>query len=190
MKDRQGPLSSPSGPGGSLLRVTRSILFLGGTRSGKSALAESTALSMAGAAPVTYLATGPVGDDSMQERIAAHQVRRPAHWTTKEVGADLAPALRSTEALVLVDSLGTWVAAHHDFVLDIGELVAALADRSQAGHSTIVVSDEVGMGVHPATDLGQRFRDVLGEVNRAVSLSVDEAMLVVAGRTLRLDRPE
>lgn len=170
--------------------MTRSVLVLGGTRSGKSALAESMAMKAAAGERVAYLATGPVGDSSMKGRIDAHQARRPSHWSTEEVGAELAPALDAVDSLALVDSLGTWVAAHHDFVLDIDGLIEAIVRRSARGLGTIVVSDEVGMGVHPATELGQRFRDVLGAVNHAVSLSVDDAMLVVAGRLLRLDRPD
>ena len=77
------------------------------------------------------------------------------------------------------------MAAHHDFELDLPALVAAVSQRR---HPTILVSDEVGMGVHPATELGGRFRDVLGTVNRAVADVVDNAYLVVAGRALSLNR--
>ena len=52
----------------------------------------------------------------------------------------------------------------------------------------IVVSDEVGLGVHPSTEAGRRFRDALGLVNQAVAAVADEVLLVVAGRALRLDR--
>ena len=171
---------------------TTSVLFLGGTRSGKSALAESMTASIAEStgAPVTYVATGPGADPSMADRIAAHQVRRPSTWATEEVGVALAPALDTIVGVALVDSLGTWVAAHHDFEIDLDEMIAALYRRFERGQPTILVSDEVGMGVHPATELGNRFRDVLGEVNAAVALAVDEARLVVAGRVLLLHRPD
>jgi adenosylcobinamide kinase/adenosylcobinamide-phosphate guanylyltransferase len=52
----------------------------------------------------------------------------------------------------------------------------------------VLVSDEVGMGVHPSSDLGRRFRDALGTVNVAVADAADEVLLVVAGRVLPLDR--
>ena len=87
---------------------------------------------------------------------------------------------------MLLDSLGTWVTASPGFDADADELVAALAERDGP---TIVVSDEVGMGVHPETEVGRAFRDALGSVNRAVSAAAAEAWLVVAGRRLRLEQP-
>ena len=84
---------------------------------------------------------------------------------------------------MLVDALGTWVAAHDDLAVDTPALVAAL----QRPGATVVVSDEVGLGVHPSSEVGRRFRDVLGDVNRAVADVADEVLLVVAGRVLPLD---
>ena len=42
------------------------------------------------------------------------------------------------------------------------------------------------MGVHPETEVGRRFRDALGEVNRRVAARADRVLLVVAGRTVEL----
>ncbi|HEV2766510.1 MAG TPA: bifunctional adenosylcobinamide kinase/adenosylcobinamide-phosphate guanylyltransferase [Acidimicrobiales bacterium] len=158
-------------------------LVLGGTRSGKSAVAERLA-GRAGV-PVTYVATAVAdpGDAALASRIAAHRARRPPAWTTQEAGADLPAVLRAISGTVLVDALGTWVAASPDLAVDAGGLCAALVER--AGDA-VVVSDEVGLGVHPATELGRRFRDVVGELNQAVAAVADEVLLVVAGRTLPL----
>jgi len=164
-------------------------LVLGGTRSGKSAIAEQYVARLA--PPITYIATGASDastptDAAMAARIDAHRRRRPDTWTTVEAGADLAGALRAVDAgTVLVDALGTWVTAHHDLAIDLPELLAALTARRG---DTVVVSDEVGLGVHPSTEIGQRFRDVLGTVNAAVAEVADEVLLVVAGRVLPLDR--
>lgn len=162
-------------------------LVLGGARSGKSDVAEGIASALG--APVTYVATGwaAPGDAAFGARIAAHQLRRPAEWTTVEAGAELAAALRSAPAddVVLVDALGTWVAAHDGLDVDLGSLVAALTAR---GGDTVVVSEEVGLGVVPSTEVGGRFRDVLGTVNQAVADVADRVLLVIAGRVLPLDR--
>jgi adenosyl cobinamide kinase/adenosyl cobinamide phosphate guanylyltransferase len=161
-------------------------LVLGGTRSGKSAVAETLARRSAGS--VTYIATGVATDEAMAARIQAHRERRPRAWDTVEAGADLAAALRNAPAgTAIVDALGTWVAAHHDFDVNVDDLLDALASR--AG-DTVIVSDEVGLGVHPSTEAGRRFRDTLGLVNRAVADRADDVLLVVAGRTLRLSRLE
>ncbi|MDP9019431.1 MAG: bifunctional adenosylcobinamide kinase/adenosylcobinamide-phosphate guanylyltransferase, partial [Actinomycetota bacterium] len=136
-------------------------LVLGGARSGKSAVAER--LAGRWDLPVTYVATAvpDPGDADLAERIAAHRARRPAAWTTLEAGPALPSVLRSTPGTVLVDALGSWVAAVPGLAVDAGALCAALVER--AGDA-VVVSDEVGLGVHPATELGRRFRDVLGEL--------------------------
>jgi adenosyl cobinamide kinase/adenosyl cobinamide phosphate guanylyltransferase len=54
---------------------------------------------------------------------------------------------------------------------------------------TVVVSEEAGLGVHPATEDGRRFRDALGTLNQSVAAVADEVLFVVAGRILRLDPP-
>jgi adenosyl cobinamide kinase/adenosyl cobinamide phosphate guanylyltransferase len=158
-------------------------LVLGGTRSGKSEVAE--ALAAAAPPPVTYVATGTATDDEMAARIAAHRARRPASWATAEAGAELPAVLAGVAGTALVDSLGTWVAAVPDLAPDAAALVRALRDRRG---DTIVVSEEVGLGVHPATAAGRRFADELGLLNRAVADVADRVLLVVAGRVLPLDR--
>lgn len=156
-------------------------LVLGGTRSGKSEHAERLAADAG--QPVTYLATAVVSDADFADRVERHRARRPSDWSIIDTGADLVPALLETEGLVLVDSLGTWVAAHHDFVVDASFLTDALAARTG---DSIVVSEEVGLSVHPPTELGRRFVDSLGDVNRAVADVADHVLLVVAGRALSL----
>ena len=158
-------------------------LVLGGARSGKSVLAERLASHHAG--PVTYVATScPQGDADLSARIAAHQARRPRSWATVEAHGSLVEELGRLQGTVLVDSLGTWVASCPQFDVDVAGLCTALTAR--AG-DTVVVSDEVGMGVHPSTEVGRRFRDALGEVNRRVADVADEVLRVVAGRALVLE---
>lgn len=161
-------------------------LVLGGARSGKSALAERLAGEAAGGAAVTYVATGAATDADMAERIAAHRARRPAQWETVEAGADLVAALARCQGVAVVDALGTWVAAQDGMTVDPAALCEALTAR--AG-DTVVVSEEVGLGVHPATEAGRRFRDQLGSLNQAVGAVADRVLLVVAGRVLRLEEP-
>ena len=163
-------------------------LVLGGARSGKSEVAERLASRTGGA--VTYLATyvAPAGgaDAEMGARVESHRRRRPAEWATVEVAAGLPAALEEVRGTALVDSLGTWVAAHDGFSVDSDALCAALRRRPGA---TVVVSEEVGLGVHPSTESGRLFRDALGSLNTAVATVADEVILVVAGRVLTLERP-
>ncbi len=160
-------------------------LVLGGARSGKSEVAERIAARLP--APITYLATlVPGNDPDLAARIDAHRARRPAGWRTVEAGAELPALLRSVPGPVLLDGLGPWVAASAGMIVDTVAFRATLAGR---GADTVVVSEEVGLGVHPATEDGRRFRDALGELNQSVAAVADEVLLVVAGRTLRLDPP-
>lgn len=164
-------------------------LVLGGTRSGKSEVAEALAAGAPG--PVTYVATAQVTDDEMAARVAHHRARRPPAWTTVEAGAgaDLPAVLGDLAGAALVDSLGTWVAGHSDLAPDAEALCAALRARAEsASGDTIIVSEEVGLGVHPPTAVGRRFADVLGALNRAVADEADQVLLVVAGRVLPLAR--
>ncbi|MEQ4716464.1 bifunctional adenosylcobinamide kinase/adenosylcobinamide-phosphate guanylyltransferase [Nonomuraea sp. B19D2] len=167
-------------------------LLLGGSRSGKSAEAE---LRLAAEPYVTYVATGPggAGDDEWAARVRAHRERRPAHWATVET-TDLAAAIRNASTPLLVDGLGTWLAAvfdeHGAWEGDrapVGERCDALvAAWRQAPVRIVAVSDEVGMGVVPATASGRAFRDALGRLNERLAAESEYVALVVAGRLLEL----
>jgi len=169
---------------GSQLRV----LVLGGARSGKSLLAER--LADRTGEPVTYVATleAEPDDADLAERIRRHQQRRPPAWTTVELTGSLGlpEVVSATKGTLLVDSLGAWVASAPGFRRDGAALAAAIAER--AG-TTVVVSDEVGLGVHPATEVGRAFRDALGTINQHVAAVSDRVVLVVAGRVVELGEP-
>jgi adenosylcobinamide kinase/adenosylcobinamide-phosphate guanylyltransferase len=166
-------------------------LLLGGSRSGKSAEAE---LRLAACPDVLYVATGPVRDDdpAWAERVAAHRRRRPAWWRTVET-TDPAAVLESEAGAVLVDGIGTWLAAAMDesgawddpsrVLPRVDGLVAAW--RGTAARA-VAVSDEVGLSVVPATASGRAFRDMLGLVNQRLAAESEEAALVVAGRVAEL----
>ncbi|MFD8528867.1 bifunctional adenosylcobinamide kinase/adenosylcobinamide-phosphate guanylyltransferase [Streptosporangium canum] len=172
----------------------RRTLLLGGARSGKSAEAE---LRLAGEPKVLYVATGPSGggDAEWTRRVQAHRDRRPAHWGTAET-TDLAGLLRTAEVPMLIDGLGTWVAAVFDECDawsggDGREAVTARCDElvaawRQARAQVVAVSDEVGLGVVPATSSGRMFRDVLGRLNQRLALESEDVALVAAGRLLPL----
>jgi adenosylcobinamide kinase/adenosylcobinamide-phosphate guanylyltransferase len=171
-------------------------LVLGGARSGKSRYAESL---LRVHPKVTYVAPGPVPDGSDPEwaqRIAAHRSRRPAQWTTVET-TDLATVIRAAEHPVLIDCLGTWLAHlvddidawqdHHRAQSHLEVETARLLDAlDSASVEVVLVTNEVGWSVVPATASGRMFRDDLGRLNAAVSAASDHVALVVAGRVLDL----
>ncbi len=162
-------------------------LVLGGTRSGKSAVAEQLTAEAAGSGPVSYVATAFVdpGDPDHVARVAAHRARRPAEWHTIECGpdADLPSILETVDHTVIVDSLGTWLTTFDDLRPATDRLLAALTARTAP---TVLVSEEVGLAVHPPSELGRRYVDAMGSLNQAVAAAADRSLLVVAGRTLDL----
>lgn len=182
-------------------------LVLGGARSGKSSHAEALAAQYGS---VTYIATAaPQPDDAeWAERLRLHRDRRPAHWRTYET-SDLPEALQqvATGEVALVDCIGMWLTAQLDAsgawtddpgdrqtplqarqqVLERAEELLAALDACKG--SVILVSNEVGMDVVPATPSGRLFRDLLGTVNAKLASACEEVTLMVAGRPLPLPAP-
>jgi adenosylcobinamide kinase/adenosylcobinamide-phosphate guanylyltransferase len=170
------------------------VLVTGGVRSGKSRHAESL---LADAPLVTYVAPGPTGDGDPDwvARIAAHRARRPVSWTTLET-RDLTAAL-GVAGPVLVDCLGTWLAALLDardlwdasaetVTTTVDALLDEVVETLALRDDVVLVTNEVGLGVVPTHRSGRLFRDLLGLVNQRLAAACDEVHLVVAGRVLRL----
>jgi adenosylcobinamide kinase / adenosylcobinamide-phosphate guanylyltransferase len=162
--------------------VTLTVL-LGGARSGKSALAVQ--LASAAGRPVTFVATGEARDAEMAARIDAHRRERPPEWTTVEEPIDLGGVLARAPAddTVVVDCLSLWVANLLERGIDADDAVAVAGARAAP---TIVVTNEVGLGIVPETELGRTYRDALGRVNAAWVEVAGRALFVVAGRVLEL----
>jgi adenosyl cobinamide kinase/adenosyl cobinamide phosphate guanylyltransferase len=161
-------------------------LVIGGVRSGKSELGARLASRLGDAVTVLVPTTFPA-DPDLAARVRAHQARRPDSWTTVECGAALPAALAATAGPVLVDSLGTWVAETPGFEVDSPALLDALGARAR---SSVLVTEEVGLAVHPPTEAGRRFTDALGALNAEVAAIADEALLAVAGRVVPLLRSD
>ena len=165
--------------------MASSLFILGGARSGKSRFAVS---GLAARARVTYIATAEAGDADMAARIARHQAERSPHWTTVEAPYDLVPALSRALAsndTVIVDCLTVWVAnlmLRGDGDEAILKEADALAELAAAPRAELrLVSNEAGLGVHPPTADGLRFRDLLGLVNQRVAAASSRVVLMVAG---------
>jgi adenosylcobinamide kinase / adenosylcobinamide-phosphate guanylyltransferase len=182
-------------------------LVIGGARSGKSAWADQCAKKSG--RQVLYVATATAGDDEMAERIAAHQSQRPSHWRTVEEPEHLLHAIQANATpgdTVVVDCLTLWVsnvllkaigpecdadmmplevwAAIEASV--VSEATILLSDARDRDLTLILVSNEVGLGVVPATSVGRHYRDILGRVNQVVASRSDSVILMVAGLAVDL----
>jgi len=165
--------------------VASSLFILGGARSGKSRFAVA---GLPARGRVTYIATAEPRDTDMAARIARHRAERPAAWTTTEAPLDLTSQLAAAATvadIVVVDCLTLWVSNlmlrgdDDEAILKEADALAALIAEPAA--ELRLVSNEVGLGVHPATSEGLRFRDVLGFVNQRAAAAASRVVLMVAG---------
>ncbi len=195
-----------------MMDQTEVTLYLGGTRSGKSARAEAQALQYGG--PVLYVATAEVrpDDPSMVERLRRHRARRPANWHTLECSLHLAehiaaalPQPGATAAVagatptILLDCVTLWV-SNILFSLpdpeDLAAFEAAVCMEVEAllgliessGSRWVLVSGETGLGGIEPTLLGRNYCDGLGLANQLIAARARDVFLVVAGRLLQLTR--
>ena len=169
-------------------------IVTGGARSGKSTYAVELGIRHAG--PVVFVATAPPLDSDMESRIARHRAERP-DWPTVEEPHDWTTAVATAPAdtMVIVDCITLWVSNlmwRGDTDAEVEATARRVAEqlRASAAH-VVLVTNEVGLGVHPETELGRRYRDLLGRVNQILVAVADRALFMVSGRALVLaDPPE
>lgn len=167
--------------------MAKSILITGGARSGKSVLAERLTLALG--TPALYIATAEAQDAEMAARIARHQARRGAEWTTLAEPLDLAGALRRSDsgAPRLVDCLTLWLTnlmlGGHDWEAEAARLAELIPQLSAP---VVFVTNEVGGGIVPDNALARAFRDAAGITNQRVAAACDELWFCVAGHPLKV----
>ncbi|WP_274363443.1 bifunctional adenosylcobinamide kinase/adenosylcobinamide-phosphate guanylyltransferase [Paenibacillus thermotolerans] len=181
------------------------VLVTGGARSGKSTFAERYSHSLGKNG--IYVATAESWDDEMKDRVKRHQIRRDEsgfQWRTQEETLCLPERLesidfeynvyRSGSTVVLVDCLTLWLTnlllqwenepdAEQRCMQRVGELTDVLR-RFQG--DAVLVTNEVGYGIVPATPLGRKFRDICGRMNQEVAAAADQVFLVTVGIPIEL----
>ncbi len=168
-------------------------LILGGARSGKSSYAQTLAHETGKS--VTYLATSEALDDEMSKRIQKHRAERPPHWETLEVPHTLAAQTSHIQTeVVILDCITLLITnlmmqyVQNDLVneepflsavrKEIDELIVQLHERKQ---DWIIVSNEVGLGLVPAYQMGRVYRDAIGWANQRLAREADTVLFMVAG---------
>ena len=179
-----GDISIPSG----LTVIT------GGARSGKSTLAQRIGESWRG--EVCFVATATAGDDDMAERIARHRSERPDSWITIESPIEVVSDVRtvSSGSLMIIDCLTMWVSnlVLQGFQIDKVEVAASNLGQfiNQRESPTVVVTNEVGLGIVPDNDLARRYRDTLGRVNQLISQEAQLTLFASMGQVIKLKNIE
>lgn len=180
--------------------MRRVILVTGGARSGKSVFSET--LAKEAGLRMAYIATAPVMDGEMAERVAKHRERRAAEgWTTIEEQTRLSEAISACSGkfdVILVDCLTLWInnllyhAEQNKSELaeaDMAHLCSELESACSAfGGTVIFVINEVGLGIVPDNPLSRRFRDLSGRCSQSVAKWADHVVLVCCGLPLYLKK--
>lgn len=168
-------------------------LVLGGARSGKSSYAQS--LAEATGKSVTFIATAQALDEEMSARIQKHRAARPSAWETLEIPLEIAAHVQQVKSdVVILDCITLLVNnllmrfVKDDLVdeapfmqaiqKEITELVAAISEQKQ---TWMIISNEVGLGLVPAYQMGRVYRDVLGWANQRLAREADKVIFMVAG---------
>ena len=165
------------------------ITFItGGARSGKSRFAQRMA-EAASANPV-YLATARVWDDDFRRRIERHQSDRGPHWTNIEEEKQLS-ACSVDGQTVLLDCITLWLTNiffdnQFDMERSLEEAKVEWNRFVQKEMNLIVVSNELGMGVHPENEMARKFADLQGWMNQHIAATANEVFLTVSGIPLKI----
>ena len=179
------------------------VLVGGGVRSGKSRFALQRAMQLG--QQRVFVATAQIYDDEMQRRVTAHQAERGAQFRTVEAPLELAQTLKGLAQkggveVVVVDCLTLWQSnlllaatgqsktpeepqVKAQVLAQVQELVELLP---QLPFSTVLVSNEVGMGIVPESALGRWFRDIAGTTHQQVAAIATEVHMAMMGMRLRL----
>ncbi len=166
-----------------------SILFIGGTRSGKSRLAETWAEHQG--PKRLYVATTRIEDEETKQRVLNHQARRKQGWQCLEAPY-LTPSQLNTSNVnvVLIDCLSMWLNNHMAKGYDdnsIWELIENLAKHISNFTSPVaIVSNEIGLGMVPMSELARRYRDMHGQMNQAIAQACQNVLFVSCGLPLAL----
>ncbi|HKM62440.1 MAG TPA: bifunctional adenosylcobinamide kinase/adenosylcobinamide-phosphate guanylyltransferase [Acidisphaera sp.] len=160
-------------------------LVLGGARSGKSLAAERLLTALP--PPWLYIATAQALDDEMRARIDDHRARRAAGWRTAEAPIDVPGAIGAAGAIpVLVDCLTLWLTNLMLGEHDIAAAAAALEQALARDAPTVLVANEVGLGIVPDNALARRFRDEAGRLNQRMAERASSVLFMVAGLPMRV----
>lgn len=163
----------------------------GGVRSGKSRFAQQYALKLS-SSPV-YVATAKIWDEDFGQRVQRHRDERGPEWTTLEAERDL-HQLSLENRIVVIDCVTLWLtnlfmAADSNIEKALTDFKAEIDALSQLPGTFIIISNEIGMGVHAPTEIGRKFTDLQGWANQYVAALSDEAILMVSGLPLCVKKP-
>ncbi|MBP4138842.1 bifunctional adenosylcobinamide kinase/adenosylcobinamide-phosphate guanylyltransferase [Flavobacterium geliluteum] len=164
-------------------------LITGGERSGKSSYAQNLALRLSNS-PM-YVATARKWDTDFQNRIDRHQSERDERWTNIEKEKHLSE-IDFSGKVALIDCVTLWltnffVDTKNDVDISLEEAKKEfLMMAGQENTTLIIVTNEIGMGIHAETHIGRKFTELQGWMNQFLASKADEVVLMVSGIPVKI----
>ena len=160
----------------------------GGERSGKSSYAQKLAESLS--EKPYYLATSRIWDEDFKKRVNRHVSDRDERWTTIEEEKNISTVIPE-KATVVIDCVTLWLT---NFFVDTKNNIEEslrlakeeITKLSELNATIIIISNEIGMGLHAQTESGRKFTELQGWVNQFIAKKADKATFMVSGLPLTL----
>lgn len=165
------------------------ITFItGGQRSGKSSYAQQLAESKT-KNPI-YLATARIWDNDFQQRINRHKHDRGNHWQTIEIDKNI-HEFDFRKKIVVLDCITLWLTnIYHDSKYNseqsFSEAMQIWNSFISQDSEIIVISNEIGMGLHAETESGRKFTDMQGFMNQHIAKHANTVFFMVSGIPLQI----
>lgn len=164
-------------------------LITGGERSGKSSYAQDLAMELS--PNPMYVATARKWDGDFQNRIDRHQAERDERWVNVEKEKHLSE-IDFSGNVAIVDCVTLWltnffVDTKNDVELSLEQAKAEFdALVTQKDATIIIITNEIGMGVHAQTHIGRKFTELQGWMNQYLAKKADEVVFMVSGIPVKI----
>ena len=163
------------------------IFITGGTKSGKSEFAEYLGKKFK---KITYIALSELRTEDLnwQKKILNHRERRPKNWELVET-TNLINALERVKGPVLIDSIGGFIMENintndEEWYRKIYLLLDLLKKRVK---TTLIVGEQVGWSLVSEYEIGNKYIERLGELQKRITKISEENWLTLNGRAIKLD---
>ena len=169
------------------INLSKIIFITGGTKSGKSEFAEYLGKKIQ---KITYIALSEsrTNDINWQQKIIQHRKRRPKHWELVETN-NLISALKNINSPVLIDSIGGFIMESinkndDEWYEKINLLLDHLEMRK---NTTLIVGEQVGWSLVSEYEIGNKYIERLGDLQKKITRISQENWLTLNGRAIKLD---
>ena len=170
----------------------KGIIFItGGARSGKSRYAQQLALQLSNN-PV-YVATARHWDDDFEKRIQRHQSERDERWISIEEEKHIS-GLSLSDKVVVMDCVTLWLTnfftdTKYDIDASLQQGKQEIDQLDTANNTFIIISNELGMGMHAETEIGRKFTDLQGWMNQYIAQKANKVVFMVSGIAMEIKNP-